>query len=257
MTAVLHDPRHPSRIPARLDRLAPREYPGGYPSMYQTWAQLAFLHWPFPVAELRARVPFNLEIDTFDGMAWVGIVPFTMTGVRPRGVPAVPGLSDFHELNVRTYVHAGGVPGVWFFSLDAASSLAVWAARTFFHLPYYKADIRLRRAEERVEYVSHRTDPTASPASFEAVWRVGAPIESPVSDTLEFFLTERYCLYAQHKGRVRRHRVRHAPWPLRRASLDLFDSTMLEAAGLPTPDGPPLVHAADPIAVTILAGEPV
>ena len=257
MTAILRDPMRPSRIPDRIDRLAPRAFGGGRPVMYQWWRNLAFLHWSFPVEVLRARVPFELEIDTFDGMAWVGLVPFTMTGVRPRGLPAVPGLSVFHELNVRTYVHAGGVPGVWFFSLDAASALAVWGARTFYHLPYFQADMRLRRSEERFEYVSHRADRRGSPASFEAVWRVGDPVETPVSDTLEFFLTERYCLYARRRGHLHRHRVRHVPWPLRRAHLDLLDSTMLEAAGLPTPETEPLVLAADPLEVTILAGERV
>ncbi|HEY0384863.1 MAG TPA: DUF2071 domain-containing protein, partial [Pyrinomonadaceae bacterium] len=121
------------------DRLALRERPAGWPLGQMNWGKLLFMHWPIEARLLRPLIPQRLVIDTFDGSAWIGVVPFTMWGVRPTFVPPVPGLSQFHELNVRTYVHLDGVPGVWFHSLDAASRLAVWGARTFFHLPYFNA----------------------------------------------------------------------------------------------------------------------
>src|SRR5947209_17347702 len=135
-----------------------RTRPAGLPLMHQFWGKLLFMHWAVPTELLRPLVPRELSLDTFDNQAWLGIVPFTMWGVRGSFMPSVPGTSAFHELNVRTYVHYRGVPGVWFFSLDAANSLAVWGARNFYHLPYFNADMTLQQTGPTITYWSRRTD---------------------------------------------------------------------------------------------------
>jgi uncharacterized protein len=211
--------------------------------MHQTWGKLLFLHWAFEPATVRPLVPAGLELDTHDGMAWVGVTPFTMWGVRPEGLPAVPVVSETHELNVRTYVHRDGVPGVWFFSLDAANPLAVVGARVAFHLPYFQASMELREEGNRIEFSSRRRHPGAPDATLEVSWTRRAPLGEAEPDTLEFFLVERYCLYAESDGRLLRSRIHHRPWPLMTASVERLSSTMLEAAGLPTPTEDPLLHA--------------
>ena len=134
--------------------------------MAQSWHDLLFAHWPVPSKELRAGIPASLEIDTYDGQAWLGIVPFRMSGVRFRGIPALPGLSAFPELNIRTYVTAGGKPGVFFFSLEAANPIAVRAARYWYHLPYRHARMACRAEGDGIAYTSQRTYWRASPAAF-------------------------------------------------------------------------------------------
>ena len=157
-----------------IDRLAPASKPPGCPVMYQRWAYLLFLHWPVPEAMLRPLLPARLTVDTFAGQAYVGLVMFTMTGVRPILLPPVPGLSNFHETNVRTYVHNGGKdPGVWFFSLDAANAIAVKIAQTFFHLPYFYARMSLTAARDTrspgvVDYATERLWPAPTPATAKA-----------------------------------------------------------------------------------------
>src|ERR1044071_5720227 len=146
-----------------LDRLTIRKRPDGQPLMHQKWGKLLFMHWRIEEKLLRPLIPEQLEIDTFDGTAWIGIIPFTMWDIRalPPYVPPVPGLSAAHELNVRTYVHHNGVPGVWFFSLDTNSSAAVLAARTIYHLPYYSADIDLK-GKRKIKYrLKRKDDPPA------------------------------------------------------------------------------------------------
>jgi uncharacterized protein YqjF (DUF2071 family) len=225
--------------------------PDGLPVMRQSWGSLLFLHWPMPAEPLEALLPEGLQLDLYQGQAFIGVIPFTMWGVRPTFFPAVPGISAFHELNVRTYVRGGGVPGVWFFSLDASSPLAVYAARLTYHLPYYSANIRLEREDGVIRYESRRTHRNAPPATFRAQWRGGEPLPESRLGSLEHFLTERYSLYAEHRGRILRGRIHHPPWPLRRARLDALESTMIEALGLPTPDGDPRLHHADEIAVEV------
>jgi uncharacterized protein YqjF (DUF2071 family) len=217
--------------------------PSSLPLVYQSWGQLLFLHWPMPVEAIRPLIPDRIQIDTFDGSAWVGVVPFTLWGTRPVLLPAVPVVSGSHELNVRTYVQVDGVPGVWFFSLDAANPLLVWGARAAFHLPYFWARMRLDRTPEGIRYRSVRRHPCAPPAVFEAEWSLGEPLPPASPGTLEFFLVERYCLYAAHRGRVYRSRVYHRPWPLCRARVASYASTILHADGLPVPSGDPLIHA--------------
>ncbi|HKR00571.1 MAG TPA: DUF2071 domain-containing protein [Pyrinomonadaceae bacterium] len=236
-----------------LDRLAVRERPEGQPIMHQDWGKLLFMHWRMDEAKLRPLIPERLTIDTFDGSAWVGVTPFTMWDIRalPPFLPPVPGLSSMHELNVRTYVHLDGVPGVWFFSLDANSSVAVLAARTVFHLPYFNAEMELEQEGQRIVYSSKRTERDAAPAKFDATWEIGETLAYSHPGSLEFFLTERYLLYAAHKQKLYSARIFHEPWPLRKATLSSLDSTMIESHGLPAPKDEPLLHYAEEISVDI------
>src|SRR5467141_3307998 len=215
-----------------VDRLSLRQRPGGLPLMHQHWGKLLFLHWRIEEELLRPLIPATLEIDTFDGTAWIAVTPFTMWGIRASFLPPIPGASALHELNVRTYVHLDGVPGVWFFSLDATNSLAVWAARRFYHLPYFKAEMSLDQKGKTIEYSSKRMN---SPAELNATWVIGESLPQSQPGTLQFFLTERYCLYTSHRGELYRARIFHPPWSLQTATLSALDSTMIESAGLPTP----------------------
>jgi len=233
------------------DRQSIRRRPAGLPLIRQWWGKLLFMHWPVAPSALRPLVPPQLSIDTFDGQAWVGVVPFTMWGVRPYFGPPVPGLNSFHELNVRTYVHHRGVPGVWFMSLDINNAVAKWGGRQFFFLPYYNADIRLRQEGRTINYSLRRTSEDAPPASFDAAWAVGGRLPTAEPDSLEFFLTERYCLYAVQREQLFRCRVFHEPWPLAAAEVSAHDSTMLEAAGLDAPASAPLLHYAEELKVDI------
>ncbi|MFG0326448.1 MAG: YqjF family protein [Phycisphaerales bacterium JB037] len=217
------------------------------------WLDLLFAHWRVDKAALRALLPTGLALDTFDGSAWIGIVPFTMRGIRARGTPPMPLVSAFHELNVRTYVRStrDDRPGVWFFSLDAASRLAVRAARASFSLPYFDARMTLSRRGERIDYTSERTHRGVPPASFDASYHPTGPVLPPSEPgTLEHFLTERYCLYAAtRRGRVLRGEIHHAPWPLQPAECEFRVNAMTEQIGLGLPDEPPLLHFARRIEV--------
>src|ERR1700756_4430696 len=168
--------------------------------MKQIWHDLLFAHWPLPSAVLRPLVPAPLALDTFNGACWIGVVPFRMSGVRGRGLPLLPGLSRFPELNVRTYVTYGGKPGVYFFSLDAANRPAVWAARAFFHLPYFHAAMTSEERNEMIHYSCHRR---GASAEFRGRYR-------PIA-----------CLYTVHDGAVHRGEIHHQPWPLQNAEADL------------------------------------
>ena len=200
---------------------------------------------------LRPLIPEPLEIDTFDGSAWIAIAPFTMWDIRafPPFIPPIPGLNSAHELNVRTYVHYDRVPGVWFFSLDCNSAAAVLGARTFFHLPYYNAEIDLEQDGQVIDYASTRTeDPLAT---FEASWEIGNTIPYSHPGSLEFFLTERYCLYSEDDGELFRSRIHHQPWPLQKAELISLESSLIESQDLPTPKGEPLLHYCEELEVKI------
>jgi uncharacterized protein YqjF (DUF2071 family) len=190
------------------------------------WTDLLFLHREVETAVLRPLVPKGLEIDTWGGRAWLGIVPFAMSGVAPRGLPAWGPVSDFPEINVRTYVTAGGKPGVWFLSLDVPSRLAVWLARTFFHLPFFCAEVRCQvERDGEVRYAARRGE-----RRFRARYRpVGTAAALPGS--FAHWATERYCLYAARAdGQVFRGEVHHAPWPLERAEVEIECDTW---AGVP------------------------
>ena len=219
--------------------------------MYQNWGKLLFMHWPVDEEVLAPLIPSQLSVDTFEGKAWIGVVPFTMWGIRASFLPPIPGTSAFHELNVRTYVHHRGVPGVWFFSLDAANRLAVWGARTFYHLPYFNARMTLKQQRNQIDYGSTRIDDRGAPAEFRATWTIGEALPRSDPGSLEFFLTERYCLYALHRDRVFRSRIFHQPWPLQAATLDSSQSTMISSLGIQQPETGPLLHYAESLAVDI------
>lgn len=234
------------------ERERQRERPVGRPAGFQRWRDLAFLHWSFAPEEVRPLLPAELELDLWEGRAWVGVVPFAMLDVSPWWAPSVPGISNFLELNVRTYVHrAGEAPGVWFFSLDAAKAIAVLLARTGWDLPYHFARMDLDREGEAaagsgargeaevIAYRSERLYPGPTPATLAMRYRVGEPLGEATPGTFEHFLAERYVLYAKGRRGLRRGRVHHAPYPLHRATLESLEETMVVANGLPAPSGEP------------------
>jgi uncharacterized protein YqjF (DUF2071 family) len=226
----------------------PWPLPAGPWVMAQSWHDLLFAHWPIPVEVMRPLVPQQLELDTFDRQAWVGVVPFWMSGVRPRGSPAIPGLSRFPELNVRTYVTFGGKPGVHFFSLDAASLPAVCTARALYHLPYFHAKMKAEAAGEEVLYSSNRR---RANAEFRGRYGPGAPAQARQPGTIERWLTERYCLYTVHRGDVYRGEIHHVPWPLQDAHAEIEINSMAAAANIPLPDTRPWLHFARRLDVLI------
>ena len=206
--------------------------------MGQTWENLLFAHWAVEPAELRRLLPTGLPLDVRDGKAWLGITPFKVVGLRLRGLLPFPVVSNFLELNVRTYVTLDGKPGIWFFSLDAGSPLAVEAARRAYRLPYFRADMTARAFGSRIEYVSSRVEADAVPATFSGTYEARGPEFNAAADTLEYFLTERYCLYAEHEGQLFRAEIHHAPWPLREAELQLQLNSM-PPPGVELPDEDP------------------
>jgi uncharacterized protein YqjF (DUF2071 family) len=211
--------------------------------MTQSWHDLLFAHWPLDPGVLRARVPSSLPLDVFDGRAWIGVIPFHMTNVGPRGAPSLPGLSAFAELNVRTYVTLVDKPGVYFFSLDAASTLAVIGARTMFRLPYYRAEMAVHTGTRLVTYRSVRR--SATPAQFAATYEPIGTVSHARPGTLEYFLTARYCLYTTTRsGEPRRLDIHHPQWPLQPAKAQIVVNTMATAAGLTLPTSAPLLHFA-------------
>jgi hypothetical protein len=213
--------------------------------MHQNWHHLLFMHWEIPAHELQAMVPPELTIDTFEGKAYVGLIPFTLSGVRPMLAPPIPWLSSFHEVNVRTYVHRQGRdPGVWFFSLDASSALAVEGARAFYKLPYFHSQIDFTTAED-IEFVSHRDDPTgATPANAHIRYRPADGVVTHAgAGTLDHFLVERYLLYSMDKDRqLHRARVHHQPYPIQRADVLRLEETLVWAAGIRRGDSAPIRH---------------
>lgn len=241
------------------DRLAMRQRPEGQPIMHQNWGKLLFMHWRIDAKLLRPLVPSPLEIDVFDDSAWIGVVPFTMWGIRASFLPPIPGTSAFHELNVRTYVHHRGVPSVWFLSLDAANKLAVWGARKFYYLPYFYARMSLEQTGNTIRYSSLRRDRRGAPAELQATWKIREVPEAqgdqstPRSalSSLEIFLTERYCLDTMHNGKLYRARIHHEPWRLQKAELISLNSSMVESHGLLTPQGDPLLHYCEELSVDI------
>ncbi len=183
-------------------------------------------------------------MDTFEGISWVGVVPFHMSGVRPRGFPAIPALSAFPELNVRTYVTLKGIPGVYFFSLDAGNPIAVAIARSAFHLPYFNARMEKSARGETIHYTCHRTHRGAPPAEYRVRYRPIAPIVESGPESLEAWLTERYALYTTAGSRLYRGDIHHTRWPLQLAELETECDTMALSHGIHLPDTPPLLHYA-------------
>ncbi len=204
--------------------------------MGQSWLDLLFAHWRLPAATLRSLVPEQIPIDTFDGSAWLGITPFEVAGLHPRGVPPLPWLSRFPELNVRTYTTIDGRPGIWFFRLDADRAAAVLAARLSYRLPYRHATMSIARAGTRIAY--------RDGAGFAGTYEPAGSVSFAEPGTLEYFLTERYCLYTLASGRIRRAEIHHPPWPLQPARAELAEITLTEPLGIPLPDHEPLLHYA-------------
>jgi uncharacterized protein YqjF (DUF2071 family) len=223
----------------------PWELPSRSWALAMRWHDLLFMHWPIPGEVLRPSIPPSLAIDTFDGAAWIGVVPFRMTGVRPRALPTLPWLSAFPELNVRTYVTADGKPGVWFFSLDATNPIVVRIARLLARLPYYDARMSSECSGAAVHYASERTHRGAPAAAFLAIYQPIGPTYHASPGTLDHWLTERYCFYTTNRsGQVWRGDIHHARWPLQPAAADVEVNTMLQQTGLTVPDIPPLLHFA-------------
>lgn len=213
--------------------------------MAMEWDDLLFMHWTVDAALLRPHIPAGLELDTFAGEAWLGVVPFRMSGVRPRFLPGLPGLSAFPELNVRTYVKRGGYPGVWFFSLDAANPVAVRGARRFFHLPYFDARMKVLREGSEILYTSHRIHQGAPPAGYQARYSPAGPAYRAAEGSLDDWLTARYCLYAaDDEGNLLRCAIHHRPWRLQPATAIITLNTMPSPLGLDLSARSPLLHFA-------------
>jgi hypothetical protein len=228
-----------------LEQTAHRPWPlPGKPwIMTQSWHDLLFAHWPVDNALLREKVPAGFALDEFNGQAWLGIIPFHMTNVSPRGVPSLPWVSAFPELNVRTYVTVAGKPGVYFFSLDAGNRAAVAAARALFHLPYFLAVMHVGAKDEWVEYSSRRAGTADGSAHFAGKYRAIGPAAEPQPGTIEHFLTERYCLYTlDDRFHPYRLEIHHSPWALQPAQLELPVNTMADAIGMRLPAPAPLLH---------------
>jgi hypothetical protein len=212
-------------------------------SLAMTWHDLLFAHWPVPADALRALLPRTeppLRLDTREGAAWLGVVPFRMSGIRFRWLPPVPGTTAFPELNVRTYVTAGGRPGVWFFSLDAASPLAVRAARATFHLPYYDAAMACEADGAGVHCRSRRTHRGGGTAKLTARYAPAGAAFRASPGSLEHWLTERYRLFAaDRRGRLWRGEIQHEPWPLQPATAEFATLDMTRWLGVELPAAPP------------------
>ncbi|MCU1297860.1 MAG: hypothetical protein JWO91_2138 [Acidobacteriaceae bacterium] len=215
----------------------PWELPSGSWVMMQGWRDLLFAHWPISVETLRPLIPQPLIIDTFEHSGWLGITPFDLK-MRPRGLPTV---SHFPELNCRTYVVYRDKPGVFFFSLDARSRLAVWGARRFFLLPYFYAKMKIKKRGGTLVYSSQRIDENAS---FVGQYCPEGPVRAADPGTLEHWLTERYCLYTYSHNRLFRGEIHHRPWPLQRANCEIAENTIAVARGISLPDTAPLFHFA-------------
>jgi uncharacterized protein YqjF (DUF2071 family) len=229
----------------RMTDHRPWPMPQGAWIMGQTWTDLLFAHWRVAPSVLERVMPKELPLDTFDGSAWLGVTPFAVRNLRPRLTLPVPVLSSFPELNVRTYVTVGGRPGIYFFSLDAGSPLAVVAARRFYRLPYFRARMTIERTEGAVNYSSERSDSADGPAAaFRGSYRPVGPTSRAVPGSREHWLTERYCLYTLDESRrVLRGEIHHPPWPLQHAEATLEENSMAAGLGIPL-DGQPLLHYA-------------
>ena len=224
----------------------------------QKWRHLLFAHYPADSKKLRELIPHEFELDRFDGEAWVGFVPFVMQGIRFRGLPAVPYVSSFLELNLRTYVKYRGQAGVYFFSLDANRSLAVWAARTFFHLPYFNASMQMQSAqsaEDGFRYVSKRTDRRGNRynirGDFDCSYR-GLEMADTCNGDLVDWLTERYCFFTRtHDRRILRGDIDHVKWPLQSCEAEFRVNTLAASLGVTVRDAPPLLHYSEHLDVRV------
>jgi len=234
---------------AEVDRLAMRAKPEGRPVMEQNWEKILFLHWPIDPALIQARIPPGLEVDLFEDKAWIGITPFKVTGLHLMSLPPVPGLDSFNEINVRTYVHYEGKPGIWFFSLDASKLIPVIAARLFYQVPYHSAAISFH--DSGTQFSVDMTRTANRDVGFEARWQKGTRLRDPDVGSLAFFLVERYCFFAELRSSIMMTRVYHHPWILDEAVLESCESNLIGSVGLPEPSGEPLAHFSEGVSTQI------
>ena len=232
--------------------------------LYQDWHHLLFLHWEVPPGELQSLLPAGLDLDTFEGKAYVSLVPFTITGIRAALTPPLPWISSFHEVNVRTYVHRNGSdPGVWFFSLDASRSIAVTAARASYKLPYFKASIDFEASHDPlpvIDFLSRRRDSRGTmPANCRVRYQPSdGAVTHAAPGTLDFFLLERYVLYSvDGDHNLHRARVSHEPYAIQRVELLDLDETLVWAAKIKRPESAPIRHYARDVTVRVFGLERV
>jgi uncharacterized protein YqjF (DUF2071 family) len=235
----------------------PRPLPSGRWVMTQRWNDLLFAHWPVPAHAVAPLIPDGLQVDTFQGSAWLGVVPFWMDRIKFRGIPTIPGARSFPEINLRTYVRdpLTGALGVFFISLDAGNLLGVTFARAFFSLPYYWAEMRFeQRSEREFSYYSRRRM-SSQPVIFKARYRGLGPtrkLAESRAGTLEYFLTERYCLFTRGRdGQPMRANIHHVPWPLEEADAEIEQNDLASAVGIRLPDIPPVLHYSRRLAVYV------
>jgi len=221
----------------------PFPLPKGPWVMRQEWHNLLFAHWALPADIVRKVVPRELPLDLWQADAYVGVVPFQIRNLRPRGVPSLPGISHFGEINVRTYVTVEDKPGVYFFSLDAQNVSAVLGARLAYALPYFKSNFSIKVSDDNVEYRSQRNT-RPKPAEFSAKYRPSSDVLPwrPMNDALERFVSERYCLYNVVAGHVYRTNIHHLPWPLQAASAEITTNSMASRISVDLSAPPPLLH---------------
>ena len=235
-----------------LDRESPRARPPGPAKGYQRWESLLFLHWQVPVEVMRGLVPSELELDLFEGRAYIGLVPFAMKNVRPRWSPRSLAF-QFLETNVRTYVHYQGRPGVYFLSLEAASRIAVWIARAFWGLPYFHARMSMKRQATSTLYSTVRD---RTQARLEVEYRIGEPLGPSLPDSTEFFFLERYLLFLERGSRIYSGQVYHTPYPAHRAEVIRMEENLLATAGVPVAGPPVLAHYSPGVDVEVFALRP-
>ena len=227
----------------------PLPEPVGTPVLRQRWNHNGLVHWPYPPEQVRPLLPPGLELDVFDGSAWVSLILFQCEGTRLPGLPAVPFLSTFTEINLRTYVTApGDRPALWFFSLEAPNPALILGARLA-GVPYYAARTSVRVDDDVIEYRSRRV--VGKAATLEARLRTGPPYRDEELRALDHFVTARWGAYSRVAGSLRYTPVEHPLWPLHHAELLDLDQTLTDAAGLPPPEGPPLVHHATGFQATL------
>jgi uncharacterized protein len=219
----------------------PDPLPDGPWVLAQDWNDLLFAHWPVEASALRRLVPPALEIDLYDGAAWVAVTPFEMSGVRPRFVPPLPFVSQFLEVNCRTYVRHGGRRGIWFFSLDCTSLAVVALAGSAWHLPYFAAEIEMQRTGDRIEYLCRRRADAGPSALLAVSYGPDGPRREPAPDTFEHWAVERYCLFSEDgpSGSLWRGDIHHEPWVLQPAVARIEENTLPAAAGISVPRSEP------------------
>jgi uncharacterized protein len=237
-----------------LDRVSPTRRPEGANAGTQNWRELLFVHWALPLDAVRPLIPKQIELDPWDGRAWVGLVPFRMQQIRPSWLPRALAL-DFLELNLRTYVHFRDRPAVWFFSLEASSWLAVRAARAGWSLPYHHARMSTTRDGSHVDFQSTRR---SDASRFDVRYEIGEELGPSTPGTHEHFLLERYLLLSQRRGAILEGQVHHPPYVAHRARIERIHDDLIAAAGMPGPSGAPdAVHFSPGVDVEVFGPGPV